>query len=119
MTHSDVLTKAAVNQQQLPCDIQYRNSAAKNQALSGQFENFNVLIVDPPRKGLDVEVVTALLHSKTLTRLIYVSCGFKGFARDALTILASGCWKIVHAEGHVLFPGSDHIETLAIFDRKN
>jgi hypothetical protein len=24
---------------------------------------------------------------------------------------------LVHAEGHVLFPGSDHIETFAVFDR--
>jgi hypothetical protein len=26
-------------------------------------------------------------------------------------------WKLIHAEGHVLFPGSDHIETFAVFDR--
>ena len=26
-------------------------------------------------------------------------------------------WECVHAEGHLLFPGSNHIETLAIFDR--
>jgi hypothetical protein len=23
----------------------------------------------------------------------------------------------VYAEGHVLFPGADHLETLAVFDR--
>jgi hypothetical protein len=87
-------------------------------------------------------------------RLIYVSCGFKSFQRDASILLgltaadtllflssfnssiislvnthttndadypsascSSAVWKLVHAEGHVLFPGSDHIETLAIFDR--
>lgn len=26
-------------------------------------------------------------------------------------------WNLIHAEGHVLFPGADHIETLAVFDR--
>lgn len=26
-------------------------------------------------------------------------------------------WKLIHAEGHILFPGSDHIETFAVFDR--
>ena len=28
-----------------------------------------------------------------------------------------GVWRLVHAEGHVLFPGSDHLETFAVFDR--
>jgi hypothetical protein len=32
-------------------------------------------------------------------------------------MLLSGRWKLQHAEGHVFFPGSDHIETLAVFDR--
>jgi hypothetical protein len=33
-------------------------------------------------------------------------------------VLIQGGWKMVHAEAHVLFPGSDHLETLAVFDRK-
>jgi tRNA/tmRNA/rRNA uracil-C5-methylase (TrmA/RlmC/RlmD family) len=73
----------------------------------------------------------------TVRRLIYVSCGFKSFQRDAVVLLglstdgkkccvdsdddgesvASVKWRLVHAEGHVMFPGSDHIEILAIFDR--
>jgi tRNA/tmRNA/rRNA uracil-C5-methylase (TrmA/RlmC/RlmD family) len=87
--------------------------------------DFEVAIVDPPRKGLDAEVIQALLHSSeehtrttclsNVKKLIYVSCGFKAFKRDAM-LLASR-WKLVHAEGHVLFPGSDHVETLAVFDK--
>ena len=38
--------------------------------------------------------------------------------RRAAAAGAGGGWSLVHAEGHVLFPGSDHLETLAIFDRK-
>ena len=79
------------------------------------------VIVDPPRKGLDDEVVTALISGFSsdapLQRLIYVSCGFKAFQRDCTALLTSGCWTLIHAEGHVLFPGADHVETLAIFDR--
>jgi hypothetical protein len=26
-------------------------------------------------------------------------------------------WKISYAEGHILFPGSDHIENLVVLDR--
>ena len=54
---------------------------------------------------------------KSLTRIIYVSCGFKALETDTAVLLASGRWRLVHAEGHVFFPGSDHIESLAVFDR--
>jgi 23S rRNA (uracil1939-C5)-methyltransferase len=76
------------------------------------------LLVDPPRKGLDQEVIDALIHSSTIKRLVYVSCGFKAFRENANQLLDSGCWDLVFAEGHVLFPGADHIETLAIFNSK-
>lgn len=88
-------------------------------ARADSLHNFDLCIVDPPRKGLDKEVVDALitLHQKeaVLRRLIYISCGFKGFSNDCQQLLSK--WKIIHVEGHVLFPGSDHIETIAIFDR--
>lgn len=87
----------------------------------------DVLIVDPPRKGLDPQVIEHLTTDssvcKDLSRIIYISCGFDAFERDllALTKPAAGMlrakWALAHAEGHVLFPGSDHIETLAIFER--
>ena len=49
--------------------------------------------------------------------LVYVRCGFKAFRRDC-DVLVKGGWTLEHAEGHVLFPGSDAIETLAFFVRK-
>jgi tRNA/tmRNA/rRNA uracil-C5-methylase (TrmA/RlmC/RlmD family) len=84
--------------------------------------NCDYVIVDPPRKGLDDEVISALTADLTCQaeapqRLIYISCGFKAFRRDCDALVGSKLWTLIHAEGHVLFPGSDHIETLAIFDR--
>eukprot|EP00933_Yihiella_yeosuensis_P052332 TRINITY_DN5035_c3_g1_i1.p1 TRINITY_DN5035_c3_g1~~TRINITY_DN5035_c3_g1_i1.p1 ORF type:complete len:463 (+),score=95.03 TRINITY_DN5035_c3_g1_i1:132-1391(+) len=79
----------------------------------------DVVIVDPPRKGLDDIVLGALKkRSKDakLKRLIYVSCGFPAFCRDADALLSAG-WKATHGEGFVLFPGADHLETLCVFDR--
>lgn len=101
----------------------YLSASASERAQQGVFNKFDILIVDPPRKGLDDEVVQALLDPslQRLSRLVYVSCGFKGFQADCARLIQhqSASWRLVHAEGHVLFPGSDHIETLAIFDRKN
>ena len=44
-----------------------------------------------------------------------MSCGFKAFQRDCRELLNGG-WELRHAEGHILFPGADHIESLAIFE---
>ena len=78
----------------------------------------DLLLVDPPRRGLCADVLEALVEGDNpgLTRVVYVSCGFDALQRDADALLQSGRWKVAHAEGHVLFPGSDHVETLAVFD---
>ena len=85
-------------------------------------EGKHVMIVDPPRKGLDEAVLAALvnkskscLNQKTIQLLVYVSCGFDAFQRDYQRLTETGLWKLEHAEGHVLFPGSNAIETLAYF----
>lgn len=79
----------------------------------------DVVIVDPPRKGLDDKIIVALQNPGPGT-LIYVSCGFSAFRRDceALIKQKGSSWNLAHAEGHILFPGSDHIEILAVFRRK-
>lgn len=76
-----------------------------------------VLIVDPPRKGLDEEVVDYICTGghEHLKLVAYVSCGFKAFERDCKKITGSGKWRVEFAEGYILFPGSDAIETLAFF----
>lgn len=176
--------------------------------------NFDLIIVDPPRKGLDDETLHSLIYptkstqlgggsggfgmkkksvlfdedfkvydpqdqspdgkpiKHELRRLIYVSCGFEAFKRDCHVLtgwanpppLASAAnievanpvykkyrldnpqpttttndeynadyqynnsdsnwedkdrvyWKLVYVKGFILFPGSNHIETLAVFDR--
>ena len=80
-------------------------------------QNVDVVIVDPPRKGLDAEVVAALCRKNGPNYLIYVSCGFQAFTRDFQSLTVSGNWRLDHAEGHILFPGSNAIETLAMFTR--
>lgn len=109
----------------------------------GQALGSEVLIVDPPRRGLEDEVLYELCkpynpdqpyveESTLLTipedkiawtndvqTLIYVSCGFDALARDCDRLLSSNAgWKLLSSTGYLLFPGSDHIETLAIFFRR-
>ncbi|CAD7956641.1 unnamed protein product [Amoebophrya sp. A120] len=134
-------------------EITYTPKPAKE--MVDRIPHYDVLIVDPPRKGLDAEVIEALtkqdmktdLHhdhasvnkpsaskkkktgaiptasgkksglSSPPQRVIYISCGFPAFKRDCEKLVSSGMWKLTRAEGFVLFPGADHIETFAVFDR--
>ncbi len=75
----------------------------------------NLIIVDPPRKGLDPLLLKKLTDHRG--RLIYVSCGFDSFKRDAQVLLSSG-WKIKEAQGYLLFPGTNHVEILALFEKR-
>jgi tRNA/tmRNA/rRNA uracil-C5-methylase (TrmA/RlmC/RlmD family) len=72
------------------------------------------LIVDPPRKGID----SVLLESiKTFSgTIIYVSCDWKSFVRDVQSLLDSD-WNFKEGKGFLLFPGTNHIETLALLNR--
>ncbi|CAD7941835.1 unnamed protein product [Amoebophrya sp. A25] len=119
-------------------NVRYVPKAARE--MVDRIDKFNVLIVDPPRKGLDAVVVQALTSSSSCSkrsdsepsekaskkmsktfhlpsRLVYISCGFPAFTRDCDALLASGQWVLDRAEGFLLFPGADHLETFALFRR--
>jgi len=120
----------------------YMVASAAEALKAGQALGAEILIVDPPRKGLEDEVLEELckpfnskqpsVESPTMLTipdylvnwtndvqtLIYVSCGFDALARDTEKLLSSGGgWKLESATGYILFPGSNHVETLCIFRR--
>jgi 23S rRNA (uracil1939-C5)-methyltransferase len=73
----------------------YENLPAEEAVEEGQCEEAEVLIVDPPRRGLDQGVLKLLLNTHetatapALTRLIYVSCGFDALEKDSRALIAS------------------------------
>jgi tRNA/tmRNA/rRNA uracil-C5-methylase (TrmA/RlmC/RlmD family) len=72
------------------------------------------VIVDPPRKGLHPRVIEALLAARP-RRLLYLSCGFESFLRDADSLLAAGL-RCVELQPYALFPFTEHVEILAVFE---
>lgn len=70
----------------------------------------DILIVDPPRKGLDRTVLDALQET-SLKQILYLSCNYETLKRD-LEILKSFGWKIERAKGYHLFPNTPHLELL-------
>jgi len=75
----------------------------------------SLILLDPPRKGIDPELLKALLSAQE-KELIYISCSFESFERDARQLLASG-WMLQDAAGYWLFPGADHIEMATHWSR--
>mgnify|MGYP004625281813 FL=1 len=73
------------------------------------------IVLDPPRKGADVSVLSAVNESGA-KRVIYVSCNPITLARD-LKILAD-TYKIVKVQPFDLFPKTSHVETLCVLTRK-
>jgi len=80
-------------------------------------DNADTVIVDPPRAGLHRLLLETFESSPSITDLIYVSCGWPSFKRDYQILLSQG-WGMDHIELHLLFPGSNHIETVAFFKRR-
>jgi tRNA/tmRNA/rRNA uracil-C5-methylase (TrmA/RlmC/RlmD family) len=79
-------------------------------------EGAQVVIVDPPRRGLDASLATRLAADPPPV-LIYVSCDLQSFHRDAAQLVAGGHARLVAFEAWSLFPNTEHVETLARFER--
>ena len=75
-----------------------------------------VVIVDPPRKGLDPVLMRHLVEH-TPPRLLYVSCGLESFLRDAAQLTVDGTLRLVTLTAFNLLPFTDHVETVACFER--
>lgn len=76
----------------------------------------DVVIADPPRKGLDPEL-TAALSEAPPARFIYVSCGLESFLNDTERLLAHGKLRLSALAAFNLIPFTDHVETVARFER--
>jgi 23S rRNA (uracil1939-C5)-methyltransferase len=76
----------------------------------------DVAIVDPPRKGLDTTLLTALA-TQPPQRLVYLSCDLEQLRHDATLLLEHGRLRLDRLQPYALFPFTDHVETLAVFER--
>ena len=70
----------------------------------------DVVILNPPRAGLDSRVTETLqAHSATTTRLIYISCNPATLARDISRLPA---FRIQSLRAFDMFPQTAHVETV-------
>lgn len=71
----------------------------------------DVLVVDPPRKGCDEQLLQTILKQRP-ERVVYVSCNPATLARD-LRILEDGGYRTQEVQPVDMFPQSTHCEAVA------
>ena len=85
------------------------------QALAKDGQNFDVIILDPPRAGSTPTFLkaTAQLAQK---KIVYVSCNVVTQARDLKVLLDSG-FAIERVTPVDMFPHTKHVETVALLSK--
>jgi 23S rRNA (uracil1939-C5)-methyltransferase len=73
----------------------------------------DLILVDPPRAGLDKKVIDAIVKIKP-QMLIYVSCDPSTLARDAARLISGG-YTLQSVAPFDLFPQTYHIESVSVF----
>ena len=86
----------------------------KNPLSVKQLNNYNIVIMDPPRSGAEKQ--SKELSKSNVTKIIYVSCNPNTFVRDK-NILERGNYKISTIIPVDQFVGSQHWELFAVFTK--
>ena len=109
---------------------QARHNAKRNQLDRVQFKAGDVktllaealphhgaLVVDPPRKGLDPDVVDQILHCPPQW-LAYLSCDPATLSRDLKRLSTEGPYSLDVLQPFDFFPQTTHLECLALLRRQ-
>lgn len=71
----------------------------------------DVVVVDPPRTGLDDALIHSLLDVQP-QRIVYVSCNPSTLGKDVAKLLAR--YELVSAQPVDMFPHTSHVESVAL-----
>jgi len=77
----------------------------------------DVVIIDPPRAGIEKAVLDRLVAMKPRS-IIYVSCDPSTLARDLSRFSANG-YDLRFAQPLDMFPNTYHVESVSILDRRS
>jgi len=69
----------------------------------------NSIIVDPPRTGLDPNLI-ATLNRNPVEKLVYVSCNPSTLAKDLVGLTDK--YRVVYLQPVDMFPQTPHVETI-------
>lgn len=89
--------------------------ADANKSMDQFIVNSNIVVLDPPRKGVSKELISNLTNSK-VERIVYVSCNPATLARD-LDMFKDN-FKVSDIQPVDMFPFTTHVEAICCLTRK-
>ncbi|WP_105300302.1 23S rRNA (uracil(1939)-C(5))-methyltransferase RlmD [Anaerococcus marasmi] len=78
-------------------------------------EKIQTVTVDPPRAGLDKEIIKTLANTK-IKNIIYISCNPQTLARDIKRFMDRG-YEVKEIKAVDMFPQTMHVETIALIQK--
>ena len=99
---------------QLPVDTHVRD-LFKRPILADEIKSYDIVVLDPPRLGA-IHQCRLLAETSHLSKIIYIACHPKTFARDA-RILQKGGWKLTQLNLVDQFLWSQHVELFSVWER--
>ena len=82
-----------------------------------ELTDFETIFINPPRKGVHMDVITALIKISP-KKIVYTSCDPGTLARDADLLCQRG-YVFKKAIPFDMFPQTIHVETIALFYKKD
>ena len=78
-------------------------------------EDIDVIVVDPPRSGLDKKTLELIIETQ-VNELLYISCDPSTLARDLLVL--KDTYQIIKTQSFDMFAQTSHVETAVYMERK-
>ena len=94
-------------------NIEFINDKVEN--VIDKFDNIDLVIVDPPRAGLDKKTIDNLIRIGS-DAIVYVSCDPLTLVRDL--DLLSDMYDVMYIKPFNMFPRTYHCEAIAVLERK-
>jgi len=76
----------------------------------------DIVLLDPPRKGCDRQVIETLLNLQP-AKIVYVSCKPATLARDLKLLCSSDSYQIKLIQPIDFFPQTSHIESMVLLEK--
>jgi 23S rRNA (uracil1939-C5)-methyltransferase len=107
--------REAAHEQGLHVRVETADAARGASRLAAEQQRFDVVMVNPPRRGIDPDVRRALagLRPRLVT---YVSCEPNTLARDLSHLSALG-FRVKELVPFDMMPLTEHVETVALLER--
>ena len=87
------------------------------EACKKAFGKPDVIVVDPPRKGLEAKLIEEICDTCP-DRVVYISCNPSTLARDVALFAEKG-FLLKKIQAVDLFPRTTHVETVVLLSRKD